>query len=416
MADNTGPMTLSDIRLGPPDGFGGPKVIISNQNSPYELERNLPHELERDEECRRARRVASLVSLEAANNDELWLASKAPPDPSSTVPYIMLFGYSASDAKHWTKAGTAPLPQLQINVIEHAEVADHTWYTIDCALTKGGDENNGEAVRWQTARRLCHCRELWYTHVKCDLGPEYNECFSGAHFAHHGALAGTTSRLSAWCQALAACINSGFASPYIVGLTFRFLDAPHLLAIEQQLLSADVGIDTAMASALQAAPHVPEAEPPAKPAEKDIVPSPTRIGKVADASVLDTFDIDIDVGMKDGAAGQCAEGGMSLPTREAEASPAQARVVDIDGVVEEDGMPFPISEEGGMSQPSRSGGGYNDQPPPQPQPEYFVTDVVEFGLPTIEEEKTNLTSTTCQDGSLFEGASLPIMDGLPRPL
>jgi hypothetical protein len=212
------------------------------------------------EDVRRIRRVSRLVSLEAALGDETWISTKAPPDENAVVPYLLLFGYVAADHRRWEQTQR---PELVIKVTEHAEINEHTWYLIDCSLSFADASESECKVRWQTARRLCHMRELLYDHVKSDLGDSYNKHFAGAHFAYRGGLPGTTSRLSDWCMALAACINSGAASPYAAVLTLRFVDAPHLKAIDVALDAADIGIDPAMALALSIASK--QKAPPSAP-------------------------------------------------------------------------------------------------------------------------------------------------------
>mmetsp|Transcript_108117 Transcript_108117/g.170937 ORF Transcript_108117/g.170937 Transcript_108117/m.170937 type:complete len:473 (-) Transcript_108117:66-1484(-) len=187
--------------------------------------------LAEDGESQRTRRIARLLSLEAALNDEAWLSTKAPPDPSGVVQYLALFRFAAESPWLWPHQVSSP--QFHVRVSEHAEINEHTWYLVECSL-----RCPGSSIEWQTARRLCHFRELLYDHIKSQLADSYSLHFAGAHFAHRGGIVGTTSRLSTWFGALAACINSGAATPYVVALTLSFLDAPHLHAIDAVVRAA----------------------------------------------------------------------------------------------------------------------------------------------------------------------------------
>lgn len=200
-----------------------------------------------DNSAKRTRQVAKFVSLEAAQNSKEWLSRRMPPSRSGAALYLTLFGYRATDGYRWSPT-CAPWPRFKIHVTMHAEINNHTWYLIKCSLSLGA---TSEPMEWYAARRLCHIRKFLYDHVKREFGYEYKRHFADSPFAHHGAIAGTSARLNAWCNALTACINRGIASPYIVALTLKILDAPHLHALDSYLRASDVGIDSIMQDALQ---------------------------------------------------------------------------------------------------------------------------------------------------------------------
>jgi len=94
---------------------------------------------------------------------------------------------------------------------------------VRCSL---GCPWSGTRLQWQAKWRLVHLRKFLHGPVKSVLGPAYGRFFARAPFARKGGLPGTTSRLDAWCKALAHCINLRACPPGLVWLTLSFLQVP----------------------------------------------------------------------------------------------------------------------------------------------------------------------------------------------
>mmetsp|Transcript_73669 Transcript_73669/g.216161 ORF Transcript_73669/g.216161 Transcript_73669/m.216161 type:complete len:275 (-) Transcript_73669:62-886(-) len=149
-------------------------------------------------------------------------------------PYLAKYGFLAADADTWSAPAAAgdrgPGPTLELSVTGHEEREGHTWYMLDCRLV--GPGASARPLRWRADRRLAQLRELLHDRVKLELGgPAYEQCFSGAPFAHKGGVRGTTARLQGWCAALASGISCGTCPPSVVGLTLQFLEAPEPLSL-----------------------------------------------------------------------------------------------------------------------------------------------------------------------------------------
>jgi len=152
--------------------------------------------------------------------------------------YLWRFGYN--------RAAGAPNPRLQIALEGHEEDDGHTWYVINSSVHRSdvkvavqeeketgqstGVENGvakaAEDIEWIVKKRLCDLREQLHDRVKELMGPAYSAYFDGTHFARHGGLPGTTTRLRAWLVTLAECANSGALNAEIQAYVLRFLDAP----------------------------------------------------------------------------------------------------------------------------------------------------------------------------------------------
>mmetsp|Transcript_7877 Transcript_7877/g.17361 ORF Transcript_7877/g.17361 Transcript_7877/m.17361 type:complete len:314 (-) Transcript_7877:100-1041(-) len=153
-----------------------------------------------------------------------------PPAEVAIPAYLEVYGYEAQNAASWKTApgatgvggeGTQP-PRLELSVAGHEEIEGHTRYTVLCSL-------RGPCVsrlEWKVLRRLQELREDLHDSIKLQFGENYNELFQDSHFAHHGGVPGTTSRLRSWLSALAKHINSGQATPAIVARVLHYLEAP----------------------------------------------------------------------------------------------------------------------------------------------------------------------------------------------
>mmetsp|Transcript_53804 Transcript_53804/g.125782 ORF Transcript_53804/g.125782 Transcript_53804/m.125782 type:complete len:309 (-) Transcript_53804:80-1006(-) len=153
-----------------------------------------------------------------------------PPAEVAIPAYLEAYGYEAQSASTWRTAPgavgiggeTSQPPRLELSVSGHEEIDGHTRYTVLCSL-------RGPCVSrldWQVLRRLQELRENLHDSVKTQLAESYNELFQDSHFAHHGGVPGTTTRLRTWLTALATCINSGSATPAIVARVLHYLEAP----------------------------------------------------------------------------------------------------------------------------------------------------------------------------------------------
>lgn len=158
--------------------------------------------------------------------------SYVPLEASEVVPYLASYSYSAADFKTWRgAAGGAGFqekaPCLDLRVLGHRELADHTWYAIACSLVFRSFGHSFYQIEWEVSRRLIQLREHLHDRAKSELGEEaYAQHFGVFHFARRGGPPGTSTRLNDWCNALAHCINSGRAPPVVVALTLHFLGAP----------------------------------------------------------------------------------------------------------------------------------------------------------------------------------------------
>lgn len=150
--------------------------------------------------------------------------------PVALVPYLEAFGYHATDQKTWqgAKSPTASAsppsewPVLTIEVPGHIEQEGHTWYQVDCNFQMP----DAEKLTWRSQKRLGQLREELHDALKSQLGAEYAGVFAKTPFALKGGLPGTTSRLHCWMGALASFINSGKATPALVGLVLQYVEAP----------------------------------------------------------------------------------------------------------------------------------------------------------------------------------------------
>jgi len=155
-----------------------------------------------------------------------WRQSVLPQDEA--IPFLEQFGCFAAGAATASAWGSRMLgnpaarPQLALSVLGHEHRYGHTWYVLKAVLR----EPKGSGLEWMVPRRLGHLRECLYERVKTELGISYDAHFSGSRFAYHGGVPGTTERLSGWCRALACYLNGPIATPYLVAVSLRFLEAP----------------------------------------------------------------------------------------------------------------------------------------------------------------------------------------------
>jgi len=144
-------------------------------------------------------------------------------------PFLARYGYAAESSLAW-KAGpgedsgdAANHPKLELHVQRHEEAEGHTLYVVDCSISSPKVRHLG----WSVKRRLRFLREGLHDSVKEQLGSgPYEQHFAGAPFAHKGGLPGTTSRLNAWCTALASCVNARGCLPSTVAMILHFLEVP----------------------------------------------------------------------------------------------------------------------------------------------------------------------------------------------
>lgn len=146
------------------------------------------------------------------------LASAASPE---LVEALQFYGYFAQDGTRW-RDQTMPVVRLRVKV--HAEVDGHTCYMVECQLARLGE---GQApLSWSTLRRLKHLRAGLHDPLKRQLSEEYEKHFSATPFACRSGPPGTTSRLHAWFQSLAACMTAGYLSPVLTAHVLQMLEAP----------------------------------------------------------------------------------------------------------------------------------------------------------------------------------------------
>ncbi|CAK8985460.1 unnamed protein product [Durusdinium trenchii] len=148
---------------------------------------------------------------------------------SCSPEYLSNFGMLADSGalwsgKHLTRAKEEVQPMLEIVIRGHEELGSHTWYIIDCAVWRPCMEF--ARSEWRCYRRLAHLRQGLHDPVKELSGHSYAKHFSESPFAYHGAPAGTTARLRAWCQTLCRCINGCDTPPAVVATALRFFGAP----------------------------------------------------------------------------------------------------------------------------------------------------------------------------------------------
>jgi len=154
----------------------------------------------------------------------------ASPD-CDTVTYLNAYGYRASSDASWkVPPGTfgQRAPVLTIHVHQHAEVAGHTWYMIECTLAVDGDFGTCPTLNWLAPRRLENLRTDLHDRIQKVLGASsYTKGFDkGRHFASRGGLPGTTAQLNLWFSALSDLINGGTAQPAVVAMALWFFEAP----------------------------------------------------------------------------------------------------------------------------------------------------------------------------------------------
>eukprot|EP00913_Durusdinium_trenchii_P014500 g13602.t1 len=78
-----------------------------------------------------------------------------------------------------------------------------------------------------SGKHLTRAKEEVQPMLEIELsGHSYAKHFSESPFAYHGAPAGTTARLRAWCQTLCRCINGCDTPPAVVATALRFFGAP----------------------------------------------------------------------------------------------------------------------------------------------------------------------------------------------
>mmetsp|Transcript_102409 Transcript_102409/g.319027 ORF Transcript_102409/g.319027 Transcript_102409/m.319027 type:complete len:360 (-) Transcript_102409:134-1213(-) len=143
--------------------------------------------------------------------------------------FLRPYGYSATSHMSW---GRQQPPELAIQVSHHSTIGKHTYYHLECTLTRVREPEEKRA--WKVSRRLAHLREGLHDPLKRALGSSYQTYFSGVHFAHHLRPSGTTSRLDSWCRRLAHCITAKLAPPEIAAAALRVLAAPTLAERSEQ--------------------------------------------------------------------------------------------------------------------------------------------------------------------------------------
>mmetsp|Transcript_22235 Transcript_22235/g.66788 ORF Transcript_22235/g.66788 Transcript_22235/m.66788 type:complete len:245 (+) Transcript_22235:67-801(+) len=145
-----------------------------------------------------------------------------PLDRSRVPAFLETYGYIARDSLEWWDA---PLPELTLQVRGHEKVGKHSYYAVDCSLSRPGQWQS-PYLTWRSSLRLTHLRAGLHDRVKQELGDSYKKCFDGVHFAHRYALNGTTARLDAWCRKLANSITAKQATPAVAAFTLQLLGVP----------------------------------------------------------------------------------------------------------------------------------------------------------------------------------------------
>mmetsp|Transcript_66680 Transcript_66680/g.208631 ORF Transcript_66680/g.208631 Transcript_66680/m.208631 type:complete len:267 (-) Transcript_66680:120-920(-) len=151
-----------------------------------------------------------------------------PLDRSRVPAFLETYGYIARDSLEWWDA---PLPELTLQVRGHEKVGKHSYYAVDCSLSRPGQWQS-PYLTWRSSLRLTHLRAGLHDRVKQELGDSYKKCFDGVHFAHRYALNGTTARLDAWCRKLANSITAKQATPAVAAFTLQLLGVPDSAAMD----------------------------------------------------------------------------------------------------------------------------------------------------------------------------------------
>lgn len=232
------------------------------------------------------------------------MAKVGPVGPSEVPALLKRYGYSASSASAWEEG--AARPEIKLGMIDgHREKGMpyvHTWYALHGSLTTAATASQvSSRVRWQVERRLAHLRAMLHDPVKCALGKDYDECFASAHFAHHAGPPGTTMRLEAWLRALASWINSGKASPSLVALILRFLEAPDVA--ETALAQGTANGSGQAREPAAAAPAAAEEPAPAQAPQADAAPRESELDEKTDEGASDAGD----AGEADGSGAQAVD-------------------------------------------------------------------------------------------------------------
>lgn len=194
------------------------------------LEEQRPGQTRKEDSISARERLELVAPRDEVCNSAEWLAARSIGEPDQDAAFLSVFGYAAIDSGNWDSSSRQARPQLKIFVTEHASIGKHTWYLISATYEQDGFER----FQWEAARRHVHFRKLWYEHVKRELGKDYNKHFAGSHFPSSGGASSIMKKLVNWCISLARCINIGYASPAIVALTLRFLDAPGPLILDKR--------------------------------------------------------------------------------------------------------------------------------------------------------------------------------------
>jgi len=158
-------------------------------------------------------------------------SSKFRPLPDrDVVHYLQERGFSALDCACWQLSDFSrwekQMPSLSMSVSVHEEAGAHTWYSVECSLTKCS-----RSRRWVVPRRLKQLRHLRNA-IAASLGEKtYRRLFRDEHgvricFARRGAPRGTTSRLDSWLGQLSYIVNSAQAPPTVIALVLYFLHSP----------------------------------------------------------------------------------------------------------------------------------------------------------------------------------------------
>lgn len=116
--------------------------------------------------------------------------------------------------------------ELSIRITNHEEVRKHTQYHVECSITWPAEDAIYSVHTWALELRLRHFRKYLHDVVKRELGSSYNKLFKGAHFARHGGLSGTTSRLNRWLGRLARNLNLRLLPPVLNEAVYTYLGAP----------------------------------------------------------------------------------------------------------------------------------------------------------------------------------------------
>lgn len=142
--------------------------------------------------------------------------------PTDLVARLRCYGYFAQDAHAWQEQRAFPVARLRLNARRH--VGGHTHYVIESQLARLGE---GKApLAWSSQMTLRRLREDVHAPLKHQLGGEYERHFRATPFARRSGPPGTTARLHAWFQSLAACMTAGYLSPALTATVLEALQAP----------------------------------------------------------------------------------------------------------------------------------------------------------------------------------------------